>query len=353
MWLKLLMLLPLFLRAPESEVPLHAWALSGDGKVVVGSAKGRPALWSRAKGLRFMPSSTFGAGAVLSASRDGSVLAGYLFTPGAGAGQVNYVCVWNHGSLTVIGADESHHFPFVSSDGTTVVGNVGFGFLDGGMYPDRYGDGAFRWRRSTGLVMLEPLCPGLRARMACSCSANGDVVVGYSQTKPPRISVPKFLGNGQPPFLYDWQACKWDSGGHARLLAPPKGFICAVASRCTSDGSVIVGDGQSEDAGGVPGQREVLMWTERSTWEPKVLPSRFSCFDSYVSSSGLRIAATGNPLPYASRGCVLWKNLQSDPTQIEVGAKTGSVLRGISADGRTVLCQGEGDHSWLVEIPGS
>jgi len=209
-----------------------AWGVSGDGSVVVGSGDiggnemfTEPFVWTSSKGLRglgFLPGGSLGEATAI--SRDGRVIVGYS----------NSAESWNTQAfrrgadgvmqaLDVLGEYGSSIPWGVSSDGSVVVGDCA--------------SQAFRWSESGGIELLGTL-EGFDRSEASAVAADGSIVVGASGK----------VENGQ----YQSRAFIWDSIRGMRDLQEVlknqfqlevSGWILEEATAISADGTVIVGEG--------------------------------------------------------------------------------------------------------------
>ncbi len=211
-----------------------AWGVSGDGSVVVGSGDiggnemfTEPFVWTSNKGLRglgFLPGGSRGEATAI--SRDGRVIVGYSISAESWDTQA-----FRRGAdgvmraLDVLGEYGSSIPWGVSSDGSVVVGTV-WG-----------GSQAFRWSEAGGIEVLGVL-EGFAWSEASAVSADGNMVVGASG----------IVENN----AYQSRAFIWDSVNGMRDLQVVlksqfqlelSGWTLEEATGISADGTVIVGEG--------------------------------------------------------------------------------------------------------------
>lgn len=267
--------------------------VSADGSVVVGVAHPTNApteafRWNAATGMVSLGHfSEFGNNWALDVSGDGSVVVGlsdidltryeaFRWTAGTGMVGLGFLpgAIWSEASG-------------ISEDGSTIVGDS---------FVEDVGFEAFRWTASTGMDGLGRL-PGDAESQAWAVSADGSVVVGQSFSEAV------------------FQAFRWTaSSGMVGLGNLPDGsFVSSVANDLSGDGSLIVGEGQSES--GV---------STAFVWDP--IHGMRSLRDVLVNDYGLDLSG--------------W---------------TLEAASGISADGRAIAGLGtnpSGEHeAWIAFLP--
>lgn len=191
-------------------------ALSGDGRVVLGTASyfpggSRAFLWTRENGYAVLGSIPDGWGQVRASdiSRDGSVFVGQADTD---AGQIAYRFELGVGFESIDNGRGFSQATGVSGDGQAVSG---FGDVDDGP--------AFRWTRPEGLAGLG-LPDGASSALASKISADGGAVVGIA-----------YDPAGE-------RAMRWTDESGMQFL-PPLHELAArsFASDVSADGSVATG----------------------------------------------------------------------------------------------------------------
>jgi probable HAF family extracellular repeat protein len=228
----------------ESQIgsPFCAKGVSADGSFVVGSMVSPAGIqayrWSAAGGLESLgdlPGGDFLSEAS-AVSADGSVVVGYS-TSQNGTEAFRWTTIggmvglgdFNTGGLDTF---ESRAYG-VSADGTVVVGFGSFG---------PFAPTAFRW---TGGAMSQLTLIGsgsnfLVPQFGRAVSADGTVVVGSGHNNSPS----------------NFQAYRWTTtGDNAKLGDLPGGPVTSAALGVSSDGSVVVGVGQTASS------REPFRWT--------------------------------------------------------------------------------------------
>ncbi|HWD39387.1 MAG TPA: hypothetical protein VG944_11090, partial [Fimbriimonas sp.] len=269
-----MILFAFLLALPQAElVPIAAFGISSNGKVVYGSIHGLPCTWTRSGGVKKLPlPKGILGGLVTAASADGSTLAGFV-----SEGELAYICRWANGSPLIITQYASQGTPAVSQDGSTIVGE--WGVEDERHY--LHGRGVFRWTSKTGLVKLPPLVADLPQCGCNGCSADGSIVVGWASV-PPIIHMRRNPGGtGPPPDEGRMIACIWDSKGKPMALPRPPGFLSTRAWSCSFNGKVIAGTGNSN------GDR-ALIWKSGQNTNPVALESLGKPVSGpiYVASDG-------------------------------------------------------------------
>jgi uncharacterized membrane protein len=224
---------------PEGMSDSSAWAVSGDGEVIVGdwvepdpaSPYGsitRAFTWTQSGGmvpLAGVPTDNWHT-AANGVSADGRTIVGNMW-PGR-----CFQWVASEG-VTFLGALGGHYWSgaiAVSADGSAVAG-----------YSDNYPTStqAWRWTASEGLVGLGDLPGGRAYSNATAVSADGTTVVGWSKA-----------AEGSLPFR--WTA----EEGMVSLGDLPGGDVYGLAVDVSADGAVVVG--RSESAAG----REAFIWDQ-------------------------------------------------------------------------------------------
>jgi probable HAF family extracellular repeat protein len=245
---------------PGGEYISRAWAVSGDGTVVVGhsdAAAGDTAFrWTAAGGMVSIGSSADSICWPRGVDQDGSTIVGYC--PGAFRWTAASGMVALDGAPGDVspGATDA-----VSSDGSVIVGMASG--------PD--GSEAYRWTAATGAVGLGDLPGGTFRGRSHAVSSDGTVVVGWSQSasgtaEPFRWStVSGMVGLGHPSVPPTWttalgvsgdglvvvgrsgtsdgqDAFRWSEGVGYELLGDlPGGRAYSIAYGASHDGSTIIG----------------------------------------------------------------------------------------------------------------
>lgn len=224
-------------------------AVSADGAVVVGATRTpsgsqafRSTLGGSAEGLG-PNAGGFPESAARDVSGDGKVIVGNV---SQGLGKLSQGFIWRAEtgmvSLGAFGGDPntSVYVGGVSRDGTVVVGSAGRG-------------SAFRWTQSGGFVPLPGLATGggPRSSGASDVSADGSVVVGYSQSD---------------DITQPLHAVRWTGTSAPVQLMTPSGVYQTIATTVSSDGAVAAGTAQT-DVKGVFVDR-AFRWTSDGVYHP-------------------------------------------------------------------------------------
>lgn len=215
-------------------------AVSNDGGTVVGShgveSPTRAYRWTTGGGpVDFDP---FPVGAdsrgAADISADGSTIVGG-FRPAPRSNDIAYH--WSGGTLSEI--DDSANASAVSADGSVVVGTDLI--LD---FPNPLVREAFLWTEAEGMTLLGFLPGGSERSFAGGISADGSVVVGWSNNA-----------------FAETEAFRWtESGGMLGLGDLPGGDFESFASDTTADGSIVVG--RSNVFNGLPPSYDPFIWDE-------------------------------------------------------------------------------------------
>lgn len=219
-----------------------AYAVNADGTVVVGdgnNASGNvPVRWVRsgatfggAQSLGIAPGSFGSSGTGVDAT--GDYVCGFRSIPSPGFFEAFRLRVSTNTRNDLGDLALPVYFSLangISADATTVVGSGSSTDDDGGL--------AFRWRSGTGMVELPELSDGLRLSEALGCSADGNVIVGYS-----------YNAAGQ-------QAVRWVNDTIELIGDLPGGAVNANALAVNADGSVVVGRSNAGNG------QEAFIWTQ-------------------------------------------------------------------------------------------
>ncbi len=244
----------------EGDIHSQAWAVSGDGKVVVGTSSQKPFdydeyneydayenkrkafRWTKESGmisLGKLPSGYYTSEA-LAVNSDGTVIVGSIDTLDTMSEQAfrwtKETGVVGLGFLPN-GGDKSYARG-VSTDGSVVVG---YGLYNNFNKERFIGAEAFRWTQETGMIGLGDLEGGENASWARKVSGDGKVVVGSS-----------ISANGHEAFRWTQET------GMLGLGDFEGGEFDSIAWAVNADGSVIVGYGTSEKG------QEAFRWTQET-----------------------------------------------------------------------------------------
>lgn len=230
-----------------------AYAVSGNGSVVVGDGGGLPLEWTQATGWVALAGNPSPGGA-LGISADGTSVVGYVnhfggatsaFGPSGILGPGLADGVSGDGSIIVgltTGAADNQAFRWTQATGMAALGNGGANAIsqDGSTIvgyerPTGNSSLAFRWTASTGMVSLGVLPFNDRSE-AYAVSGDGSVIVGRS-----------FASNGP----LDLQAFIWDQTHGLRNLEDVligdglnlTGWQLTEATGISADGLTITGNG--------------------------------------------------------------------------------------------------------------
>jgi len=273
-----------------------------------------------------------------SASADAGVIVGSATDPLGRNGAFRWTAAGGLQYLGTLGGNESAAYG-VSADGSVVVGWA----LD--LFQD---DRAFRWTDATGMQDLGVL-PGCTRAMANAVSADGNVVVGFSDqglwqtalafhwtaaggmqsigTLPADISSHAFGTSADGSFVvgisssdaYN-RAFRWSAATGMQDLGGMPGYPHHEASGISADGRVVIGDSNSG-----PGTGRAFRWTDTTGIEPLA--------DTTTETIAFGMSADG-------RFIVGWEAFRwTAPTGIERLSATGvhGSVFDISDDGRIVV----------------
>lgn len=267
--------------------------ISADGRTLVGAINTTPAIWSRGEGLRtLIGPAPFSGGRAWAVSGDGSVVVGR--TTNAGGAQLAWR--WSQATGFVAlpdlpGGTEIGEAVGISEDGTVIVGTgrsdaahpvrwraplyepEGLGSIDEPGYINGFGTGvsgdgttaiatsfqtsvvasqAAFWREEVGMIGLGDLPGGPEISFALGVSRDGGVIVGFGREQ------------GQS---FREQAFRWEPT--TGLL--PLGYLVPQPARSTAyavsaDGTIVVGE---SGVGGVSTAiLEAFVWTSPSGMRP-------------------------------------------------------------------------------------
>ena len=212
----------------------EAAAVSAQGGVIVGRASLRPDAswlafrWTPSEGMSTigdLPGGRF-EGRATGVSADGTIIVGRSSSDLSGASFSSTEAFQHSDAGGIIGLgdltggvfDSAAHA--ISADGNVIVG---YGFSSAGRE-------AMRWTESGGMVGLGDLPGGEHRSEALGASADGSVIVGHGSSADSAPSSPAF------------EAFRWtESEGMIGLGDLPGGRFTSTASAVTADGSVIVG----------------------------------------------------------------------------------------------------------------
>ncbi len=295
------------------EVESDATAVSADGRVVVGRSPDprRSFVWIASAGmLELRPASGYDSCAALGVSMDGSWVCGYSSISSNGL-QTSVRWQPSNGlrDLGSFGGYPDSGASAISADGNGIVGS---GFGNGRRQ-------AYRWTQSTGFTGLGFLA-GDDSSDAYGSSVDGSVVVGRSVVG----------ANG------GLHAFRWTQNGMAQL--PDR----AQATAVSGDGNIICGTAYD-----VMGYYHAVRWNNGVISQLPSLSGTFSSAASAISLDGSVIG--GQAVGDSSQTAFFWTErlgtielksyLEFPGVQIPAGWSL-SGIRGVSADGRSVVGEG-------------
>ncbi|MCK5001056.1 MAG: hypothetical protein KAS23_16045 [Anaerohalosphaera sp.] len=299
----------------------HAHAVSAAGSVVVGYSKstnGPEAFyWTESggmKGLGFLPDTPMSK--ARGVSHDGALVVGYC-SPAAYCYHA-FLCAGPESEMQDLGEPPE---PYVysaaygtSADGSVVVGRMSW-FES---YPHVWVREAFRWTQAEGMKGLGDLPGGSFYSIALDVSADGSVVVGYSNT--------------------DWgdRAFRWTASEGIQDIGCLPGNGTSRAWAVSADGSVVVG---------ISGN-QAFRWTSSEGIQGLgYLPDGGNSEAWDVSDDGLVIVGKGTTdlgdeeafIWYANHSMWNLKDLLENDFELDLTGWTLTRAEGISADGSTIV----------------
>ncbi len=191
-----------------------AYAVSADGSVVVGQARGKPFRWTLLGGLQNLSVSN---GNALAVSADGSIVVGYLGNdPSTSTAAFKWTQATGLQTISLPGYLGNPAATAISGDGTVIAIN--------GVFP---GTGSVRVT-SGGITDVPRLPGGNHLVYATGLNFDGTVMVGYQENG----------GAAGNQMAYRWQI-----GQNPINIGVPSGTNEAVPQGVSADGSTIVGYG--------------------------------------------------------------------------------------------------------------
>src|SRR3954469_17609660 len=250
--------------APVAGGETRAYAVSGDGSVVVGQGGGTAFLWTSGTGVVDL-----GGTMATGVSSHGEVVSGYsgsFGTTGQGLRSVRWTS-WTRTAMEDLNTFNNGQYSVatgVSPDGGTVVGNA-----FGGDY-STLETVAYRWNGGSAASMGSTWSTGCTGG-AQAASWGGAVVVGNSGSSAPRafrwtpqgtVYLSQYRGSAQAVtsdgrFAVGWRqdspasaqvGFRWEQGSPGTLIYIddlPGGTSQAAANAVSADGTRVVGDGTS------------------------------------------------------------------------------------------------------------
>jgi uncharacterized membrane protein len=222
---------------PKGGVSSMAWAVSGDGNVVVGTSNNEGFIWTSGGGMVGLGNGSYAT----SVSGYGKIVVGYK-TNNKG----NFEAFrWISGVATMnsflgsLDSNANSSAQGVSRDGSTVVGFSSISSNSGNVDDAK----AFRWTEKDGMKELKDHKGNTISAEAKAVSGDGSIVVGQRKTK------------GKT----DREAFIWTKAGGIESLSTafPKDFY-SDALGISTDGSVVVGYHIDPGAGG---HLQAYRWT--------------------------------------------------------------------------------------------
>ena len=328
------------------EVPLHLPRVSPDGEILLGSTshpETKPCIWTRAGGIQVLELGLGDArGFVTGASSDGKTFVGLVEHEDW---QSAFVWQKEKGTslICALGANSS---PGISSDGKKV-----FGMASRSRTP-ALKESAFVWSAETGLRGLQPLKAGTSWGGGVASSADGSVIVGFSDVGPKDPDFRKTHFGSLYREDGSIEGAVWIGSYKPIGIGRPEGFYTTQATDCSSDGSVVIGFGSTKE-----GDRP-FTWTQRTGLQLlPVLDGIRSTWARFISGDGKTIYGRDWEI-----GAIVWR---SDFGVMELAEflKTNGVdtagwklehISGVSDDGNVIAGRGvnpEGEKcSWVARI---
>lgn len=332
-----------FLSDNPGEQTSKANGVSSDGSVVVGiSGTASAFMWEN--GLMTdlgspYPDAEYSGGEATSASADGSVIVG----TGLDFISATEAFRWENGQMVglgdLIGDPDSSwgiysHATGVSADGSVIVG------YSQSINPE--GTDAFRWENGTMIGLGDLLSePSIVYSQATGVSADGSIVVGYCGAE---------FGN---------EAFRWEDDtmvGLGNLLSLP-GAVDSYAAGISADGSVIVGHCMSEE--GI----QAFRWEDDEMFGLGGLdPNGIDSYATAVSADGSTIvgrSVTGSDGYQAfiwdeDNGMRSLREVLENDCGLDLDDWLLVEATGVSADGLTIVGHGlssDGEGAWIATIP--
>ncbi len=324
---------------PGGLIHSEAFAVSGDGRVVVGmseSASGREAFrWTETEGmvgLGDLPGGAFRSEA-FGVSADGSVIVGFSESA-VGREAFLWTAATGMVGLGDLPGGLIHSEAFaVSGDGRVVVGRS---LSASGME-------AFRWTETEGMLGLGDLPGGIVNSMALGVSADGTIIVGEGTTTSSRTAFRWTAAEGMTPI-----------------------FGMKVANDVSADGTTVVG--WSNGGAGIGILDTAVRWTAAGgvgLLDDYIEATSTNSAGNVVSGDGAIIVGSLGPLSDPTEAFIWNAGRGLTPLQAELAVSYGLNLPGwrltsgwgISADGRTMSGTGISPsgqtEAWWVTLPAS
>ena len=215
----------------------EAYAVSGDGRIVVGGAiDGATAnyhafRWTSADGMQDLGLLNGGTAAIaMGISQDGGVIVGGARDGGAGGAEraVRWTAAGGIQSLGTLNGGNLSWAYGVSGDGRVVVGDSSDGALGNALR-------AFRWTASDGMQSLGTLNGG-SASTAWAVNMDGSVIVGDARDG----------ADGDASHAF-----RWTGTGGMQNLGVLNGGAASWAYGVSGDGAVVVGEAYDGAGGGL------------------------------------------------------------------------------------------------------
>jgi probable HAF family extracellular repeat protein len=306
-------------------VASESYGISGDGSVVVGACGVATSAcrWTQGTGWQLIgnlpPGPHDGSSQANAVNADGSVIVGYAseqayrWTATTGMVGLGWRDPLNPNRTSVAFG--------TNADGTIIVGD--------GTSPNSGFREAWRWTQATGMVGLGFLDLGFRQSSALGISADGNVIVGYSNR------------TGLITEAFRWTQAAGMVG--IGFIDPVSATRSSFAYAANANGSAIVGFDTSS------GTRQAFRWTEATGmvglgWLNPLSPTRESRAYAVNADGTVVVGADNSRVGLASSEAIRWtaaNGIQAvkDLAQASGANLTGWTLfeaRGVSADGNIV-----------------
>lgn len=255
-------------------------------------------------------------------SGDGKVAFGHSWSTAAGYEAFR----WNS-SQGIVGIGNFPQGPQVGFESRTRAASYDGSVLVGSGF--NIEERAFRWTSATGMVDLGNLSTGTTRSRAYGTSADGNVIVGYSE-----------VVGGVP------EAIRWTPGTGMTSLGYLPGGDRSVANGVSSDGAVIVGGSATTGGGG--GYR-AYRWTQSTGMvNLGVLAGQGTSIANAVSPNGEVVVGHSGNAPFGgSYRAFQWSSTSGmTPLGDLPGGSNLSTAMGVSADGSRIVGYSDSALGW-------